>query len=189
MGDNAKQEKTPKETLSAKLICFSLTAGIVLLDQVTKAVIAALIPLHNQVKVLGDFLILEHVRNPDFAFSFGRDLPPVIKQILFFGVPVLLLGFIVYLILVSRETTRVQRWILAAICGGGLGNLIDRFVRPEGVIDFVSVKIFGFLGFERWPTFNVADSTIVVCAILLAVSLIVTEIKNRKKGVIKTNHE
>jgi signal peptidase II len=187
VSDITNTEKTQKENLSKKLICFLLTAGIVLADQVSKAIVAAFIPIHTQIKVIGDFLILEHVRNPDFAFSFGRNLPPLIKQVLFFGVPVLLIGFIIYLILVSRETTKGQRWILAAICGGGIGNLIDRFVRPDGVIDFVSVKIFGLFGFDRWPTFNVADSTIVVCAILLALSIIITEIKIRKKGVDKSS--
>ena len=70
------------------------------------------------------------------------------------------------------------------IAGGGLGNLIDRFFRAEGVVDFIDIKFFGLFGLERWPTFNVADSAVVICGILLVISFIVIsitdEMKNRK---------
>ena len=38
------------------------------------------------------------------------------------------------------------------IVGGGLGNLVDRFFRKEGVVDFIDVKFYGLFGLERWPT-------------------------------------
>jgi signal peptidase II len=120
-------------------------------------------------------------------FSIGQDFPEIVKQIVFLWLPVLVIAFIVYLIIGSKEVTRGQRWILAAICGGGLGNVIDRFIRPDGVIDFVSVKFFGIFGLKRWPTFNLADSTIVVCALLLLVSIIYTELKKKKQGVSKAS--
>ena len=59
---------------------------------------------------------------------------------------------------------------VCGIVGGGIGNLIDRFFRPEGVVDFIDVKFYGLFGMERWPTFNVADSAVVVCGILLIIS-------------------
>ena len=72
--------------------------------------------------------------------------------------------------------------------GGGFGNLIDRFFRAEGVVDFVDVKWFGiessplkFLRWERWPTFNVADMAVVVCGIMLIVSFAFTA-KTKKAG-------
>jgi len=78
---------------------------------------------------------------------------------------------------------------VAGIIGGGLGNLIDRIFRPQGVVDFISVNFYGFLGFSRWPTFNIADSSVVVCGILLFLSVAFP--KTRKKEVIgvskKTN--
>jgi signal peptidase II len=58
------------------------------------------------------------------------------------------------------------------ILGGGLGNLADRIFRPAGVVDFIDVKFFGIFGFERWPTFNIADSAIVVCGILLLFTML-----------------
>ena len=66
------------------------------------------------------------------------------------------------------------------IIGGGLGNLIDRFFRKEGVVDFIDVKFYGLFGLERWPTFNVADSAVVVFGLILVISFIVTSIKETK---------
>ena len=83
----------------------------------------------------------------------------------------------------SNDFTRLQRWAVAGILGGGIGNIIDRIFRPDGVVDFISVKFYGLLGFERWPTFNLADSSVVVCCILLLVSIIAGSVKNREKTV------
>ena len=68
------------------------------------------------------------------------------------------------------------------IVGGGLGNLIDRFFRAEGVVDFIDVKFYGLFGLERWPTFNVADSAVVVCGLILVISFIVTSVKESKNN-------
>jgi signal peptidase II len=59
------------------------------------------------------------------------------------------------------------------IIGGGIGNIIDRIFRTDGVVDFVSVKFYGLLGMDRWPTFNVADSSVVVCFLILLVTMLI----------------
>ena len=41
------------------------------------------------------------------------------------------------------------------------------------MVDFIDVKFYGLFGMERWPTFNVADSAVVVCGILLVVSFLI----------------
>ncbi len=60
--------------------------------------------------------------------------------------------------------------------GGGIGNLIDRIFRSLRVVDFISVKFYGIFGLERWPTFNIADASLVVSGILLAVLLLEKEV-------------
>ncbi|WP_461252145.1 signal peptidase II, partial [Treponema sp. R8-4-B8] len=74
----------------------------------------------------------------------------------------------------SDEFTPIQRWALAGIIGGGIGNIIDRIFRSDGVVDFISVNIYGLLGMQRWPTFNIADSSVVVGCILLLVTMFFT---------------
>ncbi len=159
---------------SAKLKPFILTAVILLVDQVSKAVIAANWPSDGTVSkdVFGnDFFWLTHVRNKVIAFSLGQGIPDMIKPVLFIIFPLIILGFLVWYYLKSDEFTKLQQWALAGIIGGGLGNLIDRIFRPDGVVDFISIKFFGIFGLERWPTFNMADSSVVVCGILLIVSM------------------
>lgn len=72
----------------------------------------------------------------------------------------------------SDEFTQVQRWCITGIIGGGVGNLIDRVFRPQGVVDFLDFRFYGIFGLERWPTFNIADATVVVCSILLLITLL-----------------
>lgn len=85
-------------------------------------------------------------------------------------VPLALMVALCIYYFLTDELSLVQRWALCGIVGGGLGNIIDRVFRPEGVVDFLSVKFYGLFGLERWPTFNVADSSVVVCAIILVVA-------------------
>jgi signal peptidase II len=118
-------------------------------------------------------LYIYHVRNKAIAFSLGHNLPDSLRPFLFVFVPIVVLGLLVWYYFRSGEFNAFQRWAVAGIVGGGLGNIIDRIFRPDGVVDFISVKFYGFLGLERWPTFNIADSSVVVCCILFLVSIFV----------------
>jgi signal peptidase II len=155
---------------------FALTASILLLDQATKALVVARVERGTIAwSCLGDFFWLIHARNPGIAFSLGDGLAPALRSALFIALPLVLVAGIVVYYFKSKDLTVLQRWALCGIAGGGLGNLVDRIARPEGVVDFLSVKFYGLFGLERWPTFNVADSSVVVSAILLAISLFLAE--------------
>jgi signal peptidase II len=176
--------KIPKE----KILPLSLTGIIVLLDQITKAVIVKNWPIPEGrffvfIKDVFDngLLHIVHVRNKAIAFSLGESLPEFIKPIMFIIVPILVLGFLLWYYFKTDEFIGVQKWAVAGIIGGGIGNIADRIFRPDGVVDFISVKIFGLFGMERWPTFNVADSSVVVCCILLFVSVFASSAKNKDK--------
>jgi signal peptidase II len=170
--------------MKEKIRPFLLTLGIILLDQITKIYISTRWPGDNVFirDVFGnDFLWIIHVRNRAIAFSLGDGLPAGLKTLLFVVVPLVVLGVLIWYYLKTNELTVLQRWSVAGIIGGGLGNLIDRIFRPQGVVDFISVNFYGFLGFSRWPTFNIADSSVVVCGILLFLSVAFP--KTRKEGV------
>ena len=158
--------------LKTKLIPFSTTLFIIALDQITKFLVVKNIELYSvKFSFFGDFLRIVHVRNKAIAFSIGHTLPEEIKAITFSVLPFIMLIILIVYILRTNDITMLQRWVLAGIIGGGFGNLIDRFFRPAGVVDFIDVKFFGIFGLERWPTFNIADSSIVICGILLFISL------------------
>jgi signal peptidase II len=125
---------------------------IVALDQGTKALATSLVSRGDRVEIL-PFLQLENVRNKGVAFGIGGDISAV-----FIGATiVLLLGFLVFL--AFRGGSGWLVWLPAALLiGGALGNLADR-VRDGAVTDFISLPL--------WPTFNLADISIVVGVLLL----------------------
>lgn len=165
-----------------KLLPFILTGLVILADQITKAIIVALIPIYTVgANIFGDLLRIVHVANKGVAFSLGDSMPLAIRGILFAIIPLIVIILVIVVYFRNDEFNSVQRWSICGIIGGGIGNIIDRFFRAEeGVVDFIDVKFFGIFGLERWPTFNVADAAVVVCGIILIVSFLITICKEKK---------
>ncbi len=160
---------------------FVLSGIIVLLDQLTKYFIATNIKLHTiGAKIFGDFLWIVHERNTGAAFSLAYSASVNFRIIFLIILPLAVLLTLAWSILTAKDYTPLQRWAVAAIIGGGMGNIIDRILRNITVFDFISVMFYGILGFERWPTFNVADSAVVIGGIILLMSLIITALKKEK---------
>jgi signal peptidase II len=141
-----------------ELVALGLTAAAVLvLDQATKALVVASLELGDRVELVGDLLILWHVRNTGAAFSLFEG-----GQLFFMLVTVLALGMLVYFQRALRGRGPLLHVVLGLVLGGTLGNLIDR-LRQGYVTDFVSMGI----GDLRWPTYNVADASLVVGIVAL----------------------
>jgi signal peptidase II len=165
----------------APLAPFALSAAIIVLDQASKVLVAAFIqPNTIAFSALGDLVWIVRQQNLGMAFSLLDALAPAPRAAILIGLPLVLVAAVVVFYFKSREPSLLQRWALCGIVGGGLGNVIDRIARPEGVVDFISIKFFGLFGFERWPTFNIADASVVVCAIMLVVSTIVIDSRRSK---------
>lgn len=164
-----------------KLIPLFFLAGVLLLDQLSKYLVVKYIPQNTIFcNVIGDFLRIVHVRNLGAAFSFGSGLPATLRSVLLAILPVVVLGLALFIYFKNNEFTYLQRWLICGVLGGGFGNIADRLFRPAGVVDFIDVKFYGIFGFERWPTFNVADSCIMVCGIWLFLNFLIA-IKNEKE--------
>ena len=163
---------------------FILTAAIIILDQISKAVIVHFIPEGSvALRLFGDFLWICHVRNDAVAFSFGADFPLWVKYIFFIGLPLVLMVVLSWCVVSRRsdsEITPLQKWCLAGIVGGGIGNLIDRIFRSLRVVDWISTYNGGLFGMERFPTYNIADAAVVISVIILIVSLFVSERRKSK---------
>lgn len=162
-----------EKKLIQRLLPFTLTAGIISLDQISKWIITMTVhPWSVGPSLFGDFFRIIRVYNPGIAFSIGGSLSNDIRGILFGLLPLIIIGIVLFIYFRSNDLSRFQRWCIAGIIGGGLGNLIDRFFRPEGVLDFLDFKFYGIFGLDRWPTFNIADSSVVICIILMLISLL-----------------
>ena len=137
------------------------SAAIVAADQFTKYLTVANIALYEDVSFIPGIVQLTYVRNTGAAFSSFEG-----QQWLF------ALIFAVFTVAVIYEYkkkampfTPFERWLIAAIYAGGLGNMIDR-VRLGYVVDMIETT------FMEFPVFNVADIFITCGCIALMVHLI-----------------
>ena len=158
-----------------RFLPFILTVALVVIDQISKLIVMKCIPVNTVGATLfGDFLIICHVRNTGAAFSLGAGSSAFLRVLVFIILPLALMVLMCFMVATKRKLlTDAQRWLVAGIAGGGFGTLFDRIFRfNDGVVDFISVKFYGLFGMERWPTFNLSDSFVVVFVILFALSVI-----------------
>jgi signal peptidase II len=165
---------------------------LVALDQITKALVVSAIREGTIfARYFGDFIWIVHTRNTGAAFSIGAGSPPVLRFLFFIAFPLaVLVGVFAYYVS-CKNCSMWLRWSIGLILGGGMGNLIDRIFRHNGVVDFISVKMYGLFGMERFATFNIADSAITIGEILLMISLIILEFqkpKESRKSLSERNH-
>jgi signal peptidase II len=138
--------------------------GILIADQLTKALVVANLVPGARVRIVGDLVQVWHAQNRGAAFSLFQG-----GSIFFLLVSVLSLGMVAYFHRSLRGRSPWVHLVLGIILGGTLGNFVDR-LRQGYVTDWLSI---GF-GEARWPTFNVADSSIVVGIGALVLYLLLT---------------
>lgn len=144
---------------------WSLIGGVLALDVVSKMLaVSALVPMRVPREVVGDWIRLTLVYNRGAAF--GLHLGPYSRWI-FLVLTIVALFILGRLYRAARDGDLVRVTALGLVCGGAVGNLLDRIRSPMGVVDFLDMGI----GDMRWPTFNVADIAVSMGAILLAWSL------------------
>lgn len=145
-----------------QFLFFALFAvGIVAADQITKLLVLAEIPLFGHVDAVPGLFHLTYVQNTGAAFSSFEGMRWMFV-VLFIILTVLI--FVEYFKKPMPFTT-FERWCIAAIYGGGMGNVIDR-VRLGYVVDMIEVDFINF------PVFNVADCFITCGCIAMIVHLI-----------------
>jgi len=136
---------------------------IVLLDRLTKWLVAGNILLDDSVQVLPGFFRLTHLENPGAAFSFLADSPSPFKTAMLILFSLAALTVVLVLVWRSKNEFNAVTIALSLILGGATGNLWDRIVDGK-VTDFLDF----YVGLHHWPPFNLADSAIVTGALLLA---------------------
>lgn len=138
-----------------------LVAAIVALDQLSKLWVVANIPHHTQIPAIEGLFHLTYVQNTGAAWSSFQGM-----IWLFALVFAVFTGLIIWEFSKKRMPfTTFERWCIAAVFAGGLGNMIDR-LRLGYVVDMIEVEFINF------PVFNVADCFITCGCIVLMVSLI-----------------
>jgi signal peptidase II len=157
---------------------WGVLTGVVVADVVTKG-LAVVALAHRPIRVLGDWLLLRLVYNPGAAF--GIHVGSYSRWV-FTALAVVALVVLGAMVRQTRADQRFRVIALALICGGAVGNLIDRLRSGRGVVDFIDVWIGAF----HWPTFNVADMAVSCGAVALALVLW-TEGKDGERAAQRTD--
>lgn len=184
------EKNEEKKSLKRKLLPLTLCAFVVIFDQITKAIVAAISNPGDELwSCFGGFIKFTHQRNPGVAFSLGAGWHPMVNKFVFVVIPILVIAYVIKVCMRTDELTDLQRWSIFAIIGGGIGNLIDRVFRTSGVVDFIDVQWFGwhdcplsFFRGDRFATFNVGDSFVVVFGIVLIVTFVINYAKQSKEN-------
>jgi signal peptidase II len=147
-------------------LLIAVASAAFLVDRVSKFAVQRYIPVGDSRPVAGGLVYLDHAQNTGAAFS----LAPSLGNLFLVFAVVATIAIIYY----YRRVPRAEVWTrvaLGLILGGALGNAVDRVVAGS-VTDFIDLRF--------WPVFNLADSAIVVGAVILAWRLSVRPASSRE---------
>ncbi|MFK7926646.1 MAG: signal peptidase II [Myxococcota bacterium] len=176
--------------MSRKLAIFSVVAIIgVILDQVTKFWVRGSEAVNSAagIEVIPHFFSIVHAENPGAAFSMFGDLPEMWRVILFVGFTIVAVVVVGDMYRKLPKDDRFMAATLGLIISGAIGNVLDRLLKPlwgdkSTVTDFLRFYTddpawMEFLGprFSEYPTFNVADISLVVGVILFLIHYLFIE--------------
>lgn len=154
------------------ILAAGLLIGTLILDIWTKYLIVTHLDYYQRIDFLGGFLRITLVYNKGGVFGIAQGYKNV-----FLIISIIVLAFMIGYYIYEKNKTTLFNICMSLIVSGAIGNIIDRVIpgRP-GVVDFISI---GSDEIYRWPAFNVADSCIVVGAVLLFVVFIQEEKQRR----------
>lgn len=148
------------------LLIVAILISCVGCDQTTKSVAKMYLSEAEPVSLLGGTVRLQIAKNYGAFLSLGAAMPQGVRSTVFFaGVAMVLVTLLAYC-LASKSSNPIIVPTLAMIIGGGLSNLIDRFLYGGYVFDFLNMGI----GSVRTGVFNVADVFIMSGVLLLGFS-------------------
>jgi signal peptidase II len=155
-----------------------IAALVVVLDRFTKSLVAQRISLHDSVDVIPGLFRLTHVQNPGAAFGLFSESSSEWKVAMLILFSVAALAVVSALLWKNGKAMNATAIALSLVFGGALGNLWDRVLSGR-VIDFLDF----YIGSHHWPAFNVADSAIVVGALLLLSEIFLAPHEEKEKAV------
>jgi signal peptidase II len=159
-----QRDMTQEGNGTKAIVLIAVLAAVLTLDVSTKLLVQKHFFLYQQVDVIGEYVRLTYIYNPGAAF--GIHLGENSREI-FLVLSLLALAALVGMYWFTPASDRTRLVAISLICGGAIGNLIDRVRSESGVVDFIDIGVNNI----RWPVFNVADMAVTTGAIILALSL------------------
>ncbi|MEK5452621.1 signal peptidase II [Staphylococcus sp. FSL R7-0694] len=135
---------------------------IIVIDQVTKWIIASSMKIGDSYEVIPNFLNITSHRNNGAAWGILSG-----KMFFFYIITVIILIVLVLFFIKEAQYNLFMHLAISLLFAGALGNFIDRLFNGE-VVDFIDTNIFGY----DFPIFNVADSSLTIGVILVIIALL-----------------
>ncbi|EEQ80176.1 signal peptidase II [Staphylococcus warneri] len=135
---------------------------IIVIDQVTKWIIASSMKIGDSYEVIPNFLNITSHRNNGAAWGILSG-----KMFFFYIITVIILIVLVLFFIKEAQYNLFMQLAISLLFAGALGNFIDRLLNGE-VVDFIDTNIFGY----DFPIFNVADSSLTIGVMLVIIALL-----------------
>lgn len=164
------------------LLVLLIACFVIVIDQVTKIYIHTKFQLGESIVVIKDFFNFTYVRNYGAAFGFLAESHPTFREIFFLSMPPIAIIIIGMILRTVKDNDFLQISGLALICGGALGNYIDR-LNYRYVIDFLDFHLYNKYSY---PAFNIADSAI-VCGVGILILVMILEKKKEQQSQASTS--
>ncbi len=120
----------------------------------------------GQINVIKDYFQLIWVENKGAFLGMGSDMNPTLRLIFLLILPTIVLGYVIYYIIKTKELDRLSLVAFCCIVGGGVANVFDRIVFGQ-VTDFFFIDLGGVF---RTGIFNVADLSVTMGMVMLLFS-------------------
>lgn len=150
-------------------ISLFITIIILVLDQITKFIIASSMKVGDSFEVVPNFLNITSHRNDGAAWGILSG-----KMSFFFIITIIILVVLIVFYIKEAKNNLLMQIAISLLFAGALGNFIDRVLHGE-VVDFVDTYIFGY----NFPIFNVADSSLTIGVLLIIIALL-TDMKKEE---------
>jgi signal peptidase II len=151
----------------ARVRFYGLSALVFAADRLTKWIVETRMSFFDTYKVIPGFFDIVHSQNRGVAFGLFNDGSSPWQRALLIAFPAIAVVALAVMLWKPEKLDAASRWGFALILGGALGNVFDRAMWGH-VTDFLEV----YLGEHHWPTFNVADSAIVIGSGLLILDML-----------------
>ncbi len=150
-------------------ISLFITIVILLLDQITKFIVASSMRVGDSFNVIPHFLNITSHRNNGAAWGILSG-----KMSFFYIITIIILVVLIIFYIKEAKQHLLMQVAISLLFSGALGNFIDRVLHGE-VVDFVDTNIFGY----NFPIFNVADSSLTIGVLLIVIALL-TDMKKEE---------
>ena len=152
--------------MKKKILIISLIG--IIADRITKILISS----GTSFVVIKNFFSITYARNFGAAWSIFSG-----SRVFLIIVTISAMIYLIYHIYKVKNINKIEATSYGLIIGGIIGNFIDRFLFGY-VIDFLDFYIFGY----NFPIFNIADSLIVIGAIILVIASFIRGDKNESSN-------